>query len=327
MAAFGRKTPMSNSSSNTLIVPPGNASCRVIFGAPAAAILPADATTALSVALPVLNGVRAEQLLDKARLPVPENGCTVFRNGDSLAGFAVARASDGLEAAARELYQRVFAVTRSVRLYRLWNYVPHINAVDHGLENYRHFCRGRSLAFEEQFGDGFQRQLPAASAVGTMAGPLAIAFLAGHAMPRHFENPRQVPAFEYPLDYGPRPPSFSRATRVESGARRQIFISGTAAIRGHATVAVNDLARQLPCMIDNLQVIADTSGAGAAMGATEGWQRMFKVYIRHTADFAPVRNYLQRHVLQPDDEVVYLQADLCRADLLVEIEAVLTKTR
>ena len=280
---------------------------------------------ALSVALPVLNGVHAEQLLEGARRPVPEKGCTVFRSGDTLAGFALARARDDLASAARELYERVFAVTRSLRLYRLWNYVPHINAVEQGLENYRHFCRGRSLAFEEQFGDGFQRQLPAASAVGTMAGPLAIAFLAGNATPRHFENPRQVPAFEYPLDYGPRPPSFSRATGVEMGSRRQIFISGTAAIRGHATVAVNDLAGQLTCTMENLQLIADAAGAGPALGGTEGWQRMFKVYIRHAADFAPVRNYLQRHVLQPDDEVVYLQADLCRGALLVEIEAVLTK--
>lgn len=315
---------MSKLPSNTAVAP-AKANCRVLFGAAAAGIRAGAAETALSVALPVLNGEDAEQILAGAQLAVPEHGCTLFCGAHSVAGFTVAPAGDGLESAARELYRRVFAATRGRRLYRLWNYVPHINAVEQGLENYRHFCRGRSLAFEEQFGHAFQRQLPAASAVGTMAGPLALAFLAGDAPPRHFENPQQVPAFEYPPNYGPRPPSFSRATLVTMGSCRQVFISGTAAIRGHATVAVDRLSGQLPCTLENLQLIAETAGAGAQLGAVEGWERAFKIYIRHVADFAAVRDYLQRHVLHPDDEVIYLQADLCRADLLVEIEAVLTR--
>jgi chorismate lyase / 3-hydroxybenzoate synthase len=315
---------MSNLRSNTIAVPT-SARCRVLFGAPTAEICAAGADTALKVALPALNGRSAEQLLAGAQHPVPEHGCTVFRTAETVAGFAVARAGDSLESAAQELYRRVFAATRGAHLYRLWNYVPQINALEGGLENYRKFCRGRSLAFEEQFGAGFQRQLPAASAVGTNAGPLALAFLAGAAVPRHFENPRQVPAFEYPPDYGPRPPSFSRATLVAAGTRRQVFISGTAAIRGHATVAVHHLDGQLPCTVENLQLIAETAGAGANLGFADGWQRTFKVYIRHAADFAAVRQHLERHLVQPGDEVTYLQADLCRADLLVEIEGVLTK--
>src|SRR4051812_16306051 len=145
-----------------------------------------------------------------------------------------------LESAAREVYGRVFAATRTLKLYRIWNYVPQINRVDDGLENYRRFFRGRSHAFEEHFGHGFQYQLPAASAVGALNGPLAVAFLAGQANPRHFENPRQVPAFEYPPAYGPRPPSFSRATLIRTAAEQELFVSGTAAIRGHATVSTQD---------------------------------------------------------------------------------------
>ncbi len=315
---------MSKPSSNTFAAP-ATATCQVLFGATAAGVRPRANDPALHIALPVLHGADAERLLEGAQRPVTEQGCTLFRSPKALAGFAVAQASDNLEAAARALYRQVFAVTRGRRLYRLWNYVPQINAIAHGLENYRHFCRGRSLAFEEHFGDHFQRQLPAASAVGTTAGPLALAFLAGDAPPQHFENPRQVPAFEYPADYGPRPPSFSRATLVKTDSQRQVFISGTAAIRGHATVAVDHLEGQLPCTMDNLQLIADTTGAGANLGVTDGWQREFKVYIRHAADHDSVRSFLERHLLQPDDTVIYLQADLCRADLLVEIEAVLTK--
>jgi enamine deaminase RidA (YjgF/YER057c/UK114 family) len=299
--------------------------CRVSFGATAAEIRRFGRELTLAVALPVLGGPRTEELLSNVPAPTTRDGCTLYRAGDRLAGFAVAEPNSDLEAAARDLYRRLFAVTKGLRIWRIWNYVPQINAVEHDLENYRRFCRGRSVAFEEHFGQGCQRQMPAASGVGAVAGPLAIAFLAGEAAPHHFENPQQVPAFEYPPNYGPRPPSFSRATFVSNAAQEQLFISGTAAIRGHATIAPHDLAGQLPCTLENLQLIAETAGAGKQLGAVDGWERTFKVYVRRRADFAAVRAFLDRELLREGDAVTYLQADLCRADLLVEIEAVLER--
>ncbi len=279
---------------------------------------------ALAIALPVLAGATDEELLATDVPASRRHGCVVFDTEHATAGFAVAPAGTDLETAARELYRQLFAATRGRRLYRIWNYVPQINAVLDGLENYRRFCRGRSVAFEQQFGAGYQRQLPAASAVGALEGPLAVAFLAGDAAPHHFENPWQVPAFEYPAAYGPRPPSFSRATAIAGGDRREVFISGTAAIRGHATIAAGDIARQLACTRENLLTIAATAGAGTEFGATDGWQRTVKIYVRHAADLGVVQADLERHLLRPDDTVTYLLADLCRSDLLVEVEAVLT---
>jgi chorismate lyase / 3-hydroxybenzoate synthase len=299
--------------------------CTVRFGARTTIIGAAEGVPALTVALPLLGGAPGELLLDGTAAPEENEGCTVFRSGDRSAGFAVAGNEADLETAARDVYRRIFAATAGRRLHRLWNYVPRINAVAAGLENYRRFCRGRSLAFEEHFGVRFQRELPAASGVGTRGGPLAVAFVAGEAAPIHFENPQQVPAFEYPADYGPRPPSFSRATLVVAGGSRQLYISGTAAIRGHATIGANNLALQLACTGENLALIARTAGAGADLGARAAWQRTFKVYVRHRRDLPPVRDYLERHLLQPHDTVSWLQADLCRAELRVEIEAVLTK--
>jgi enamine deaminase RidA (YjgF/YER057c/UK114 family) len=297
----------------------------VEFGAHSAGLTTVSGEPGLRVALPVLAGPDTECLLAGAEMPTPRDGCSVFATEDRLAGFAVAGARDELEAAARVLYHRVFAATRGLRLHRIWNYVPQINAQEDDLENYRRFCRGRSLAFEDHFGHRFQSQLPAASAVGATRGPLAVAFLAGQAVPRHSENPRQVPAFEYPPAYGPRPPSFSRATLVNVAGRQELFISGTAAIRGHATVAPYNLTGQLTCTRENLHVVAETAGAGPQFGAKDGWQRTLKVYVRHETDFAHVREDLERHLIEPDDIVTYLQADLCRADLLVEIEALLIK--
>jgi chorismate lyase/3-hydroxybenzoate synthase len=299
------------------------AACRVIFTRTAGELEPSS-EPGLRVALPVLAGPAAESLLDAATPAGAREGFTVFEGDQRRAGFAVAAADLELEAAAAELYRRLFAATRGLHLQRIWNYVPHINAHVGGLENYRRFCRGRSLAFERHFGSAFEQRLPAASGVGTTSGALAVAFLASETRPTHFENPRQVPAFHYPAEYGPRAPSFSRAT-LAGGAdgARQLFISGTAAIRGHATVAVGDLAGQLDCTVENLRALGETTGLGAGLGSPAA-QRHFKVYLRRAADLPRVQAHLTASLLRPDDVVSYLHADLCRSDLLVEIEGVVT---
>src|SRR5690606_26667069 len=99
---------------------------------------------------------------------------------------------------ARSLYQRMLRIVGDRRLARVWNYVPRINESDTtGLENYRAFCRGRSLAFEEHLGAGYREHLPAASGVGGADGRLTMVFAATRAEPQHVENPDQVPAYEY----------------------------------------------------------------------------------------------------------------------------------
>jgi chorismate lyase/3-hydroxybenzoate synthase len=314
-------------SRGTLPVAATPAACRVVFGGTFAHPVIVDGQAeALQVALPVLAGAPDELLLAGTEWPRREGPFTVFRSGGLAAGFAVAPTDLGLEEAAVSLYEGVFAATRGRHLYRIWNYVPRINVEEHGLENYRRFCRGRSHAFERHFGAGFKKHLPAGSAVGSASGPLALCFLAGESPPDHFENPRQVPAFEYPPQYGPRPPSFARATAVTTEGGRQVIISGTAAICGHATVAAGDLDRQLACTLENLSLIGTAAGAGDAFSPTRDWVRRFKVYVRHAADLAPIAAKLKASLLRPNDAVQYLQADLCRAELLVEIEAILTAT-
>jgi len=300
--------------------PVASSICRVAFGGSANGIARED-PPALRVALERLAGDDHEALLAAAGAPVLKDDVWLFPGRDLNAGFGLARPDLDLEAATTELYRRLFAVTEGLQLYRFWNYVPHINASEGGLENYRRFCQARSLAFAERFGQHFERLLPSSSAVGAAAGPLAVAFVAGPTPARHFENPAQVPAFNYPVEHGPRPPSFSRATVAATAGAIQVFISGTAAIRGHATVAPGDLAAQLECTLDNLRLIGTAAGVGASLGADRSWQRTFKVYLRRPDDLRKVTARLESRLLGSRDRVIYLRADLCRADLMVEIEA------
>jgi enamine deaminase RidA (YjgF/YER057c/UK114 family) len=297
--------------------------CRVVFDDRARGRDPNSVQPALRIAMPVLAGTGTETVLADAPEPAVREGFTLYDRGTLLAGFAEEAPGLNPESAARDLYARLFSVTAGLQLYRIWNYVPQINAATGGMENYQRFCRGRSLAFEEKFGGEFQRALPSASAVGMASGPLAVAFLAGQATPKHVENPRQTPAFKYPPKYGPRPPSFSRATTVTSGGERMVFISGTAAIRGHASVAERDLDGQLACTLENLDLIGQAAGVGPRLGGSGAWKRSLKIFLRHTRDLGAAQARLGRDLLRPGDAVSFIGADICRSDLLVEIEATL----
>ncbi|HLP07978.1 MAG TPA: hypothetical protein VK178_07415, partial [Opitutaceae bacterium] len=258
--------------------------------------------------------------------PAAEAGpFALFRQADWLLGVASIDLDDEIERRTRGLYDSLFAATRGLHLARIWNYVPAINApTTGGLETYRAFSRGRSLAFEAEFGPGFRRHVPAASAVGTDSDKLTVVFAATSRAPRHVENPRQVPAYEYPPEHGPRPPTFARATVVPAAAgRSDVFISGTSSILGHATIAPTETLPQLACTLENLRGISVACGSGADLAAGRAEARHFKVYLRSAADLPAVQAVLERELLRPEDRVSYLRSDICRRELNVEIEATL----
>jgi chorismate lyase / 3-hydroxybenzoate synthase len=113
---------------------------------------------------------------------------------------------------------------------------------------------------------------------------------------------------------------------VRDGQHTWTFISGTSAIKGHETVAPGALDAQLECTLDNLRLMSRASGLGEDLGAERVKQRHFKVYLRHPSDLAAARMRLERSLLRPQDVVTYLQADICRAALNIEIEATLTES-
>ena len=238
-----------------------------------------------------------------------------------MIGFARVDPEGDLEGAAGRVYGAILKASGGLNLYRIWNFVPHINAAGTGgLENYQAFCRGRSLAFESALGGGFPSSLPAASAVGTTRRELTVAFLAGEGAVSHFENPAQVPAYEYPAEHGPRSPSFARATSVASGTARDVFVSGTSAVVGHETVSPHATPGQLDCTLENLRLISGACGLGPNLGAGTGAKRHFKVYLRNARDLDLVARRLADRLLAPGDRVSYLGADICRSALNVEIE-------
>jgi chorismate lyase/3-hydroxybenzoate synthase len=141
------------------------------------------------------------------------------------------------------------------------------------------------------------------------------------AHPGHpLENPRQVPAWEYPRQYGLRPPSFARAMLGPERRALPLMLSGTAAVVGHASHHPDDVAAQLRESFRNLDALLDRARARVpAMPLEFGALSLLKVYVRHAADRARIESEIATH-LAPDVPRLLLQADVCRRELLVEID-------
>ncbi len=308
------------------------ATLRVVFGQGACG------ATTIPLRMALLRGEPAEEIftqVEQAPITPPRPAlsgekieCFETSERDLIGCVRAPIVAEKLVEQSQALYEHVLRLGAGREFYRIWNYVPRINESDtRGLENYRAFCLGRAQAFESVWGAGFERRLPAGSAVGGPEGELVILFVAGQAAVQHFENPDQVPAYEYPVEHGPRSPSFARATVVGDRAQpRAVFVSGTAAIKGHHSITDGGLSGQIACTLDNLKLISRASGLGDDLGAGAGaWQRHFKIYLRRAEDLAATEAALKTHLLRPGDRPTYLLSDICRRELDVEIEATLVR--
>jgi chorismate lyase/3-hydroxybenzoate synthase len=281
----------------------------------------------LQVGLPLLAGTAADELWQAGS--VVENGTASgihFRRTPDLV-FGVleiaenAQVAQPLKHATETGYQRLFALLAEQgypQLYRCWNYIAAINDSGDGLERYRQFNLGRQEAFLA-WGRSVSGDLPAACALGTRSGPLQIAFLAGKTLAQAIENPRQMSAYAYPEEYGPRSPTFSRATLLRVKDGEILFVSGTASIVGHKTEHAGDVAAQTRQTLINLEALYQEANLHLAGRRFHPAEQHYRVYVRHAADVPAIREAWVKHTGREPD-AVFLQADICRADLLLEVE-------
>ena len=137
------------------------------------------------------------------------------------------------------------------------------------------------------------------------------------------ENPRQIPAFRYSRRYGPIPPCFARATRIAT-PQRMLLIAGTAAITGELSQHLGELDRQLQLTLENLRILIG-AGAPDIRSSIDPLQLMdsVRVYVARSQDIPAMQTQLSTGVFGATaDNIEFLRADLCRTDLLVEIEGV-----
>ncbi len=252
--------------------------------------------------------------------------CEFWSADDELAVFALAEpdpvegdAAIPAERLYRQLIERL-AESRFAYPLRLWNYFPAINQGADDQERYRRFCIGRRRALEAAgLSDA---QMCAATAIGTTGETMQVIALAGTRPGVSIENPRQVSAWNYPRRYGPRQPAFARATGIDlADGRAGLLVSGTASVVGHITAHPHDVQAQTEEAASNLEaLLGHAAGAMRRPGLAQfNTASLARVYVRHAEDWPSVEALVRRR--WPDLRLCALQGDICRSDLMVEIEA------
>lgn len=240
-------------------------------------------------------------------------------------------------AAVQRAYQRAFELLDSLgypEIARMWNIVGGITgqaAEQATIDRYAEFCQARAWAFRQR---GVTiRDIPAATGIGGHDDHTTVYFLATRSREVvRIENPRQVPAYEYPDRYGPEAPRFARATYVaaEDGSGfADLFISGTASILGHLTVHEGDVEQQTRTTLANIAELVsgrNLRNHGIDAGLTLRDLDCVKVYVKRRQDVDVVRRICAEE-WGPESGAVYVIADICRDDLLVEIEGFASVTR
>jgi chorismate lyase / 3-hydroxybenzoate synthase len=232
-------------------------------------------------------------------------------------------AATALRRATEAGYREMFGALETLGFpypLRIWNFLSEINGESGDGERYWHFNGARQDAFI-----GLNRSiagnLPAASAVGVApASPLTVYCIASARAPIALENPRQCSAWDYPAQYGPRSPTFARAC-IANDAAQTLFISGTASIIGHASAHAGDQREQTREIVRNIRALigAANERVGGERYAVD--RLRYKVYVRQPEHQPSIDRELRREI-GAGARVLYLQADICRHDLLLEIEAV-----
>ena len=237
-------------------------------------------------------------------------------HGDVLF-IARAEPDDDLRTRTRTVYRGLVSACREAGypyLLRMWNFFGRIHEPEDGLERYQAFCIGRAEALEAL--DIPLGSMPAATAIGSDHAGLFVHAIAAREPGAPVENPRQVSAYHYPERYSPKSPSFARATRIETPHGPMLLISGTASITGHESRHPGDIAGQARETLANLDTLQAEGGADLP------GLRWLRVYLRHPEHRDTVEAILREHYGERTPPVQWVRGDVCRQELLIEIEGV-----
>ena len=215
-------------------------------------------------------------------------------------------------------------------IVRQWNYIGNIVSYKDGKQNYQEFNDARSLYYAK--GD-WHNGYPAATGIGSTDGIIVggIAFKKRRGEGVYpIDNPLQVAAHIYSkkvlidnaADAIKSTPKFERAKLIESANGVCCFVSGTAAIRGEESVDPNSASMQTIKTIENIEHLVSKDNL-VRFGCKPYDLRyaFFHIFIKNEKDYDEVRAIVEK--AYPQVPALYSLADVCRSELLVEIEGIL----
>lgn len=262
-----------------------------------------------------------------------DNGMALFRNASCtvLCGTVQANCNSSCRLNAEKAFDDLVEMFSTARLplcsiVRQWNYIEDILGVEEEKQRYQEFNNVRSLFY----GDSFDENgYPAATGIGMNRGGVLIEFIAvksDNMVSFPVDNPEQISAHKYSEKVligdecdAKNTPKFERARYFGYGDKKMVFVSGTASILGEKTVGINDAAKQTEVTISNIKQLYSEEILGRLsekeLHPQYGHAR---VYVKCRDDFDQIKTVFEEHY--GSMPVVYIVADICRNNLLVEIE-------
>lgn len=255
---------------------------------------------------------------------MPEAGCT----------GAYQRAISGFRRM-RDLLAKVNV--RFDQVIRTWLYLGGIVDGEGDLQRYKELNRARTDFYDgipflkDRLPAGQHPPViyPASTGIGSddhdiMMSSIALVTDRKDILAMPLENPRQTSAFDYSREYGPKSPKFARAMALSCGGYATVFISGTASITSSDTQHFDDVEAQTHETLSNIEALISDSNlcrhGMPGLGTTLDNLALVRVYIKRKEDYARCRAACEARL--GELPTIYAIADVCRPELLVEIEGI-----
>ncbi len=253
-------------------------------------------------------------------------------------GGLMGKVEDTIEEASERAFETALSILNleglSIRnIIRQWNYIENIAFIIEGADasqNYQDFNDVRARFYDQvQFVQGY----PAATGIGQDTGGVIVGFIAvsdaDNITIKAIANPGQIDAHKYSelvLEGSSNQkctPKFERAKLVSIGSRNYIYVSGTASILGEKTVHEGDVEEQTRTTIENIKRLfskENQDSLGLDFDVEKIQFSHLRVYVKYKKDIPAVQKVCDAELNCKSS--LFLESDVCRENLLVEIEGV-----
>lgn len=252
------------------------------------------------------------------------------------------KAGDSIQHSAEKAFKSALEILKQEELsisniIRQWNYVEdiaHLEDPDRTTQNYQVFNDVRAKYYDQ---DVFPFGYPAATGIGMNTGGVNVGFIAVSDSSRveikPIRNPRQIDAHRYSGKVlmgrlsgimGEKcTPKFERGKMVVIDGNCNMYVSGTASIVGEKTLFPDDVEKQTITTIENIfQLFSPENQEELGIRFDPGHIEFshLRIYVKHREDFQKVKTVCKS--MLKSKSFLFLESDICREDLLVEIEGI-----
>ena len=222
------------------------------------------------------------------------------------------------------------------QIVRTWLYLGDIVGPENDTQRYKELNRARTDFFKPfHFGNSHASAAtpgavyPASTGIGADGRDLLMSCMAlatdrDDVSLTPLENPQQVAACNYSPAYSPDSPKFARAMCIRIGWTDTVLVSGTASITDSESRFIDDVQGQTHQTLDNIAALISPENfhrhSLPGGGQTLDDLAIARVYIKRREDYDLVKAICEARL--GELPTIYAVADVCRPELLVEIEGI-----